>query len=93
MREHEILMERWLETGCRPTSLWMTAATEEAWTDENTNQVPFIQGGAQWHESMKYSDEYFPGGGTDLLVFNEIQFGYYGNYNQIVSYSIPSLLA
>ena len=91
--EHEILLERWLETGCMPTSLWMTASNlESSWVDNNPQQLPFVQGGGQWHQAMDYEDDFFrEGGGGALLELNNELFGYYGTYDQVVSYSIPSL--
>jgi hypothetical protein len=84
LTEHDIIVRRWLETGCRPLSVWATAATWD-WADENPDFVPYFQGGGQWHRAFSYSDRYFESG-TAMLAHNEELFGYPGNYNNVVAY-------
>jgi hypothetical protein len=91
LTEQDIILQRWLETGCRPQSLWLTASTW-GWADENPQQRPYFQGGGQWHSNFDYSDAYF-GSGQELLEYNRAIFGYLGNYDQVVSYAIPVLFA
>ncbi len=54
--------------------------------------MPYYQGSGQWHEQFSYSDRYFEKG-RDLLTHNQAKFGYFGNYDQVVSYAIPLLYA
>jgi hypothetical protein len=82
--EHDIMIRRWLETGCRPISTWVTAATW-GWADENPDLVPYFQGGGQWHPAFTYNDMYFDSGSA-LLAYNERLYGYAGNYDQVVDY-------
>jgi hypothetical protein len=89
LTEQDVILRRFIENGCRPVSLWVTAATW-GWADSNTDLVPYFQGGAQWHEAFTYSDSYFETG-VDLLLYNAKVFGYHGSYDQLVSYSIPVL--
>lgn len=91
LTEHDVILRRWLETGCSPTSIWVTAATW-GWATSNRKAVPYFQGGGQWHESFNYADSYFESG-QDLLNHNRRVFGYFGNYDQVVSYSIPHLFS
>jgi hypothetical protein len=84
LTEQDVLIKRWLETGCRPLSTWVTAATW-SWADENPQLVPYMEGGAQWHPAFTYNDKYFDSG-NDLLKYNEGIFGYAGDYDQVVSY-------
>jgi hypothetical protein len=84
LTEHDIMIRRWLETGCRPISTWLTAATW-GWADENPNLVPYFQGGGQWHPALTYSDMYFDSG-NELLRYNKRLYGYAGNYDQVVGY-------
>lgn len=91
LTEQDAVLRRLLENGCRPTSLWLTAATWN-WADENPHQIPFLQGGGQWHEKFDYADEYF-GSGMEMLRYNQEKFGYLGTYDQVVSYAIPILFA
>lgn len=84
LTEQDILLRRWLENGCRPVSLWLTASTWN-WATDNPELVPFIQGGGQWHESFDYSDKFFSSG-VDLIEHNAKEFGYTGTYDQVVSY-------
>jgi len=91
LTEHDIIIRRLLQTGCRPTSLWVTAATW-SWADDNPNLRPFLQGGGQWHPKFDYSDEYFDSGKA-FLEENQLRFGYPGSYDQVVSYAIPVLFS
>jgi hypothetical protein len=84
LTEQDVLIKRWLETGCRPLSTWATAATW-SWADENPQLVPYMEGGGQWHPAFTYNDKYFDSG-NDLLEYNEDMFGYAGDYDQVVSY-------
>ncbi|CAB9502425.1 affinity cAMP-specific and IBMX-insensitive 3',5'-cyclic phosphodiesterase [Seminavis robusta] len=89
--EHDILLERWRQNQCRPTSIWLTAATWQ-WAHENPDLRPYMHGGAQWHPALNYSDEYFDSG-RDLLEYTYQQFGYNGSYDQLVSYTVPILFS
>lgn len=89
LTEQDTLISRWVENGCRPVSTWVTAATW-GWANENLNLVPYFQGGGQWHEAFTYSDRYFSNG-LDVLLHNEQKHGYFGSYDQVVSYAIPVL--
>jgi 7 transmembrane sweet-taste receptor of 3 GCPR/Tyrosine-protein kinase ephrin type A/B receptor-like len=91
LTEQDIILKRWKENGCRPASLWLTAATW-TWADENPTIVPYMQGGGQWHEALQYSDRFFTSG-TDVLLYNEERFGYYGSYDTVVAYAIPVMFA
>jgi len=91
LTEQNVLIARWMENGCRPVSIWNTAATW-GWATSNPNIVPYYQGGGQWHEAFDYSDKYFKSG-KDLLRHNQGVFGYLGNYDQVVAYAIPVLYA
>jgi hypothetical protein len=91
LTEHDTIVRRWVENGCRPVSTWITASTW-GWANDNLDEVPYYQGGGQWHEQFSYSDRYFEKG-RDLLIHNQAKFGYFGNYDQVVSYAIPVLYA
>jgi hypothetical protein len=91
LTEQDIILERWLETGCRPQSLWLTASTW-GWADANMEHRPYFQGGGQWHPNFDYADAYFTSG-QQLLDYNQEIFGYLGSYDQVVSYAIPVLFA
>jgi hypothetical protein len=91
LTEQDMLLARWKENGCRPVSLWLTAATW-GWAADNPDMVPFMQGGGQWHEAFTYSDRFFDSG-VDVLKYNEEKFGYYGSYDTVVAYAIPVLFA
>lgn len=91
LKEQDTLLNRWLENGCSPISLWLTAATW-GWASNNLEQIPYFLGGGQWHKAFKYSDKYFKSGQA-LLDYNSNIFGYNGNYDQVVSYAIPVLFA
>lgn len=91
LTEQDVILRRWLENGCSPTSLWATAATW-GWATSNRDTVPYFQGGGQWHPSFEYSDPYFESG-QDLLNHNRRNFGYLGTYDQVVSYAIPNLFS
>ena len=91
LTEHDAMIRRWLKTGCRPQSLWVTAATW-SWADDNHDLRPFFQGGGQWHPNFDYSDPYFDSG-QELLTANQAIFGYLGNYDQLVSYAIPVMFS
>ena len=91
LTEQDAMIRRWLKTGCRPQSVWVTAATWP-WADENPDLRPFFQGGGQWHPNFDYSDPYFDSGQA-LLDSNQALFGYLGNYDQLVSYAIPVIFS
>lgn len=84
LTEHDIILRRWLETGCRPLSAWLAAATW-GWADENPHLIPYFQGGGQWHHAFSYGDRYFECG-KDLLAYNEKVYGYPPNYDTVVGY-------
>ena len=89
LTEQTKILERMVNNGCRPISTWVTAATW-GWANDNPSAIPYYQGGGQWHENMQYSDKYFKSG-KDVLLLNEQKFGYLGNYDQVVSYTMPIL--
>ena len=89
--EQDVLLERWRQNGCRPTFMWMTAATW-AWADANLQAVPFFTGSGQWHEAFDYSDKYF-GSGRTLLDYGEKVLGYKGTYDLVASYSMATLFS
>ncbi|CAB9511865.1 Gamma-aminobutyric acid (GABA) B receptor [Seminavis robusta] len=91
LAEQDVVLRRWQENGCRPISLWLTAATW-GWAAINPTVVPHMQGGGQWHEAFLYSDRFFESG-KDVLVYNEQKFGYYGSYDTVVAYAIPMIFA
>jgi hypothetical protein len=91
LTEHDTIVKRWIENGCKPVSAWVTAATW-GWADDNPDIVPYYQGGGQWHAAFDYSDRYFDSG-LDVLLYNQEQYKYMGNYDQVVSYAIPILYA
>ncbi|CAB9509506.1 acid type B receptor subunit 2 [Seminavis robusta] len=89
--EQDMVFQRWRENGCCPMSIWLTAATW-GWAAKNIDQVPYIQGGGQWHQAFTYSDRFFSSG-QELLEFGQQRFEYFGSYDFVVSYSIPTLFA
>lgn len=89
--EQDQLLKRWRRNGCRPVILWLTASVWE-WATSNPMDVPYLQGGAQWHEAFDYSDKYFHSG-SELLALNEEQFGYRGTYDVVACYSIAVLFS
>ena len=90
--EQDVLLARWRENGCRPTSIFLTSSTTP-WAKEDDDLIQFFLGGAQWHEGfVEYSDWYFSNGAA-LLSYTEEEFGYRGNYDTVVSYAIPVLFA
>lgn len=91
LTEQDVIIQRWLDTGCRPQSLWVTAATWN-WADNNPEIRPYLQGGGQWHVNFDYSDQYYESGKA-LLDHTEKRFGYRGTYDQVVSYAIPTLFS
>jgi hypothetical protein len=91
LTEHETIVKRWIENGCKPVSAWVTAATW-GWADDNPDIVPYYQGGGQWHAAFDYSDRYFHSG-RDVLLHNQQRYKYIGDYDQVVSYAIPILYA
>ena len=82
LTEQDILLHQWKKNGCRPNSLWMTPATW-GWASENPEEVPYFQGGGQWHEAMTYNDRFFDSG-TAMLEYNHEKFGYEGSYDTVV---------
>lgn len=91
LKEQDIILERWKQNGCRPMSLWLTAATW-GWASANPGAVPYMFGGGQWHEAFDYSDRFFQSG-REVLAYNEEKFGYYGSYDAVVSYAVPMIFA
>eukprot|EP00934_Nitzschia_sp_Nitz4_P002197 Nitzschia sp. Nitz4//scaffold242_size29646//5712//8904//NITZ4_008047-RA/size29646-processed-gene-0.10-mRNA-1//1//CDS//3329543803//2197//frame0 len=91
LTEQDVILNRLIETGCRPISLWTTPSSW-AWAQENIARVPYFQGGGQWHRQMDYSDDYCDTG-TEVLAGVGSLFGYYGSYDVVVSYSIPVLFS
>jgi hypothetical protein len=89
--EADAILARLRSNGCRPSLSWFTTATW-GWAPENPEVVPYFQGGGQWHENFKYSDEFFETG-QDVLNYGLGEFGYLGSYDQVVSYAIPTILA
>ena len=89
--EADIILNRIRSNGCRPSLAWFTTATWQ-WATDNTDVVPYFQGGGQWHQNFKYSDDFFETG-QDILNYGFDEFGYNGSYDHVVSYSIPKLIA
>lgn len=90
-KEQDMILKRWKDIACRPLSLWMTSAGL-SWATDNLDAVPYMQGGAQWHETFDYSDSYFESG-PEFLAHCKEEFGYDGSYDQVVSYSIAVLFS
>ena len=82
LTEQDVLLQRWKENGCRPTSLWMTPATW-GWAALHEQEIAYVQGGGQWHPSMSYGDRFFDSG-TALLEYKQNKFGYPGSYDTVV---------
>ncbi|CAB9531508.1 acid type B receptor subunit 1 (Partial), partial [Seminavis robusta] len=89
--EHDVLFDRWRQNQCRPTSMWLTAATW-TWAARNPELLPYLHGGGQWHPALDYGDEFFDSG-TELLQHTYQEYGYNGTYDQLVGYTIPYLYA
>lgn len=87
LAEQEHVFPRLVQNGCRPTSLWLTAATW-GWATANPGENPYIHGGGQWHSAFSYSDDFYSSG-QELLEQSQERFGYFGTYDFVVSYSIP----
>jgi hypothetical protein len=89
LAEHNIILKRWKRNNCRPVLIWMTASTSP-WAEDNLHVVPYMLGGAQWHESLLYSDPYVKSG-NELFNWAQKELGYRGSYDLVVSYSIAVL--
>lgn len=89
LSEQDLVLPRLIHNGCRPSSIWLTAATW-GWATANPEENPYMQGGGQWHSAFTYGDEYYASG-QDLLGESESRFGYFGTYDFVVSYAIPML--
>ena len=70
------------ELPCRPRALWMPQPPA----------LPFLIGAVQGNALLPFSDKFFE---STQAFWNrtELQFGYPGDYDQVVSYSIPHLAA
>jgi hypothetical protein len=80
--ETNIFLERLRENGCRPSSMWLTVASW-GWSLDYPSSVPYLQSGAQWHQTMAYSDEYFTSG-LAMLEHAKERF----NHTNLPSYGI-----
>jgi hypothetical protein len=89
--EADAILSKIRLNGCRPSLSWFTTATW-AWANNNPDVIPYFQGGGQWHKNFAYSDQFFDTG-QDVLDYGLEQFGYAGNYDHVVSYAIPNLIA
>jgi len=89
--EADVIIDRLRANGCRPSLSWFTTATW-GWSSDNPDVVPYFQGGGQWHKNFKYSDNFFESG-QDVLNYGLEEYGYSGNYDHVVSYAIPNLIA
>ena len=72
------------QNGCRLKSLWLTGAAL-GWGVTYSNETLYMQGGAQWHQDMIYSDEYFETG-QDMINYGASRFGYNMLYGAMGSY-------
>lgn len=91
LSEQQVILKRWIDNECRPLSLW-TTASNEIWFQDTIAQVHFTSGGAQWHRRVDYRDLFFSSG-QELLEASESLLGKSGDYNTVVSYSIPSIIS
>ncbi len=67
---------------CPPRSIWMP----------NPPSIPNLIGAVQGHGQLPFQDTYFES--TEAFWnYTKVQFNYPGNYEQVVSYSIPQLAA
>lgn len=82
--ETNTILDRLKENGCRPSQMWLTVASWE-YPNQFPENVPFMQSGAQWHKSMKYSDEYFATG-QEALDYGAEMFGYNLSYGALGAY-------
>jgi hypothetical protein len=82
--ETNSVLARLKENGCRPRQMWLTVVSWE-YPNRFPDNVPFTQSGAQWHESMKYSDEYFATG-QEALDYGAEMFGYNLSYGALSAY-------
>eukprot|EP00521_Asterionellopsis_glacialis_P009047 CAMPEP_0195283310 /NCGR_PEP_ID=MMETSP0707-20130614/1897_1 /TAXON_ID=33640 /ORGANISM="Asterionellopsis glacialis, Strain CCMP134" /LENGTH=975 /DNA_ID=CAMNT_0040342455 /DNA_START=118 /DNA_END=3045 /DNA_ORIENTATION=- len=89
LEEHEVILARWKENGCRPVALWATPSTW-TWAFDNQEVIPYFQGGGQWHKAFQYKDDYFDSGQKLLDYAGEN--GYESTqFDLVVSYAIPVL--
>ena len=61
------------------------------WATDNSEVIPYFQGGGQWHNNFVYSDKFFETGQA-VLDYGIEQFGYEGSYDHVVSYAMPMLI-
>lgn len=88
--EHDRTADRLLQNGCLPTSIWQTA-TAFKWAHLHPDKVPYLMGGAQWHESVRFADEFFESG-QDMLQEAHRRFGAVPHYNTVVTYATIMLM-
>mmetsp|Transcript_4208 Transcript_4208/g.6153 ORF Transcript_4208/g.6153 Transcript_4208/m.6153 type:complete len:975 (-) Transcript_4208:117-3041(-) len=88
--EHDVILERLKQNGCRPISLWATPSTW-GWASQNPDVIPYFQGGGQWHKAFQYSDRYFTSGQALLDYYTEKNENADAQYDLVVSYAIPVL--
>eukprot|EP00522_Entomoneis_paludosa_P014666 CAMPEP_0172445956 /NCGR_PEP_ID=MMETSP1065-20121228/5692_1 /TAXON_ID=265537 /ORGANISM="Amphiprora paludosa, Strain CCMP125" /LENGTH=956 /DNA_ID=CAMNT_0013196971 /DNA_START=158 /DNA_END=3029 /DNA_ORIENTATION=+ len=92
LREQDIILPRFRENGCLPSSMWLTSATWGFWTEPNLDAIEDFQGAGQWHPKFTYNDQFFDSG-LEMIEANEAEVGYYGGYDMLVSYAVPILFA
>jgi len=80
-----VLLQRLKYNGCRPSIFWLTQATWDYAISRFPENVHYMQGGAQWHKSMLYSDEYFETG-QHMVDHAAAEFGYSPHYGILGSY-------
>lgn len=83
--EHPVLFicaTELLELPCRPRAVWMPQPPA----------LPYLIGAVQGHRVLPFGDNFFDST-EDFWNSTELQFGYPGNYDQVVSYAIPHLAA
>jgi len=88
--ETNTILQRLRDNGCRLNMLWLTVASWE-WPEKFPEMVPHVQSGGQWHQSMKFSDEYF-GSGQEMIDYMTDEFGYVPSYGALGAYHAVYLM-
>ena len=61
--EHDMVLHRLKENGCRPTSVFLTTPTISSWMEGKEKNLQFFLGASQWHEDLdEFGDMYFEDG-------------------------------
>uniref|UniRef100_A0A7S4K6M6 G-protein coupled receptors family 3 profile domain-containing protein n=1 Tax=Odontella aurita TaxID=265563 RepID=A0A7S4K6M6_9STRA len=89
--EADAVLNRMRSKSCRPSLSWFTTATWD-WAGDNPDVIPYFQGGGQWHKDFVYSDQFF-NTGQEVIDYGLEKYGYVGNYDHVVSYSMPILIS